>query len=217
MWVEQAIFTSLPRRGRGGYHLVSRSPGVTEADATTIASWAPTHGSLIVDASNRTSVNFHPLPSGRLALSRTCEGPAEYSGRGERQVYTHALIVDGPALRAAGSQPIALYRDAAAQGHLRFRPEPEPILQPVGLGTSFARRNADFWAIRAHGLGLPGLDQLKTEFAAGRPIRHKYAGDRIAFIECLLGLFPAELIPVASFSTSLQPSAVRPYNIILTS
>ena len=80
---EQAIFTSLPRRGKAGYHLVARSPGVSDSEATTLATWSPSHGALIVDAPNRTSVNFLPLPGGRFALSRTCEGrPSTAAGAG---------------------------------------------------------------------------------------------------------------------------------------
>ena len=33
MRVEQAIYTSLPRDGRAGYHVVSRSPGLTDDEA----------------------------------------------------------------------------------------------------------------------------------------------------------------------------------------
>jgi hypothetical protein len=215
VWVEQAIFTSMPRHGREGYHVVSRSPGVPEADASALATWSPSHGALIVDASNQTSVNFHPLPSGRLALSRTCEGPAEYSGRGERQLYTHALILERSALRAAGSQPIALYRDALAQGHLRFRPEPDEVLKPIELGTLFIHHDAETWSTRARSLNLPNLNPLEGQWTAGQPIRYRFAGDRIALVECLLGILPIDLIPTASFSTSLQPSAVRPFQLSL--
>src|SRR5208337_2441493 len=63
-------------------------------------------GSLLLDQYNRVSVNFHPLPSGRFALSRTCEGPPEYSGRGGRQLYTHIMIepVELPAFHLPRTQ-----------------------------------------------------------------------------------------------------------------
>src|SRR5205823_490496 len=62
VWAEQAIFTSLPRRGKAGYHLVARSPGVSDAEANALTTWSPSHGGLVVDASNHSSANFHPLP-----------------------------------------------------------------------------------------------------------------------------------------------------------
>ncbi len=167
MWAEQAIFTSLARRGRGGYHLVSRSRGVGESDAQALACWAPSHGALIMDGRNRTSVNFHPLPSGRFALSRTCAGPAEYSGRGGHQIYTHSLIVNEPVLQAVAFQPFSLYRDAMAIGHFLYQPEPSEDLEPVPLSRLHPRRDASFWAERAVELDLPPLGLLCSRIRSG--------------------------------------------------
>src|SRR5438132_13961479 len=123
------------RRGKAGYHLVARSPGVTESEARSLTSWSPSHGGMIVDAANRASVNFHPLPSGRYALARTIEGTAEYSGRGGKQLYTHAVIIDAAKLQQVGYRPFAIYRDALALGHYRYQNAPQPVLKPVALST----------------------------------------------------------------------------------
>ncbi len=117
---EQAVYTSLARDLKSGYHVVSRSRGVSEADARAVASWAPSNGALLIDDSNRVSVNFHPLPEGRFALTRTCEGLPEYSGRGGRQLYTHALIFTAAQLERASYQSMPLYRDALAAGLIAF-------------------------------------------------------------------------------------------------
>lgn len=215
MWVEQAVYTSIPRRSMSGYHVVARSPGVPEADAVALATWSPSSGALIVDNANRTSVNFHPLPSGRCALSRTCEGPAEYSGRGGRQLYTHALIIEPDALRKLGVPPIALCRDALALGYLRYQHEPAPLLQPVQLCTFFPEADSTTWSARARALGLPAPESVRAQLAQGQNVQLRFAGDRIALAECLLGTIPLDYLPEASFSTSLQPSAVRPYRLSL--
>jgi hypothetical protein len=215
VWAEQAIFTSIPRAGRAGYHIVSRSMGLREAEATALANCSPSHGSLIVDDANRTSVNFHSLPTGRIALSRTCLGPAEYSGRGERQVYTHALVFDASVLRQAGVQPIALYRDAIALGYLYYQREPEPNLKPVELGILHTPLEAEECGARARSLGFDSAHQLSAQLAEGQQVRLRYSGDRIALAECLLGLLPQDRIAETSFSTSLQPSAVRPFQLVL--
>ncbi|HEV3120307.1 MAG TPA: hypothetical protein VGY53_00320 [Isosphaeraceae bacterium] len=213
--MEQVIFTSLSERGRAGYHVVSRSPGVSEAEATTVATWAPSQGSLLLDASNRVSVNFHPLPTGRLALARTCQGPAEYSGRGERQVYTHALIFDPSALRETGNQPISVYRDALALGYLQFQIAPHASLKPVELGNAYSSLDRAACAARAEAMGLGAVRELIDKLAAGQSARICCGGDRTALAECLLGLLPRERVLETSFSTSLQPSAVRPHRLIL--
>ncbi len=215
MWAEQAIFTSLPRRGREGYHLVSRSRGLGDSEARSLASWAPSHGALIVDARNRSSVNFHPLPSGRFALSRTCAGPAEYSGRGGPQLYTHFLIVDEPVLQAVGFQPFSLYRDAMALGYLLYHPDPSEVLEPVPLSRVHPRRDARFWEGRAIELGLPPLGPLCQRLRSGHPLRFAYAGDRGALAECLIGMLPPESVRRISFSTGLVASSTRPFLLTL--
>lgn len=215
MWAEQAIFTSLHRRGREGYHLVARSPGVGDAEARALTSWAPSHGALIVDPHNQVSVNFHPLPGGRFALSRTCAGPAEYSGRGGLQLYTHSLIVDEPTLEAVGFQPFALYREAMAMGYLLYQPEPAEALEPVALSLLHPHRDAGFWADQAARLALPAPSLLRGPLLSGQPLRFAYAGDRIALAECLIGSLAPDSVRCTSFSTSLIPSATRPFMLSL--
>jgi hypothetical protein len=215
VWAEQAIFTSLPRRGRGGYHLVSRSRGIGDAEAQALALWSPSHGALIVDDQNRTGVNFHPLPGGRFALSRTCAGPAEYSGRGGLQLYTHSLVVDESVLQAVGFQPFALYRDAMAMGYLLYQSDPGEKLEPVLLSRLHPGRDARFWADRAVELALPALGPLRDQLESGSPLRFAYPGDRIALAECLFGILLPESARHTSFSTSLVPSSARPFVLSL--
>ncbi len=215
MWTEQAIFTSIARAGQAGYHVVSRSAGVGDADVRALSTWSPAHGALIVDASNRTSVNFHPLPEGRFALSRTCEGPPEYSGRGGRQLYTHVLILDEPLLERSGSQPIAIYRDALALGHLHYRQEPAPTLPAVRLTGSYRNRSPKDWEDRARALKRTDLRALLGPLAGREFLRLRHVGNRIQLAECLLGLAPREVIATLSISTSLHPSPSRPYQLSL--
>ena len=217
MWAEQAIFTSMDVGGRSGYHVVARRRASPSPRPTSLATWSPSHGALIVDAVNRSSVNFHPLSGGRYALSRTCEGPPEYSGRGGRQLYTHALILDQEKLRQAGHQPFALYWDALALGILRHRAEPDPVLKPVKLPTVYSQGGVPGWQARAREIGLPPLEPLRDKLASGQAITVPYLGNRIVLAEYLLGILPGELLSLVSFTTSLQPSAVRPYRLSLVS
>jgi hypothetical protein len=216
VWAEQAIFTSLPRRGKSGYHLVARSRGVTDLEAGALTTWSPSHGTLIIDAANRTSVNYHGLPGGRCALARTCEGPAEYSGRGGRQLYTQILIVDERALRQAGNQPWALFRAALALGYFRYRPDPEDTLPPVRLLETYATPEPAYWSERLQVLGLASPDALVEKLIKGQTVALAYDGDRALLAESLTGLVPPETRPQISFATSLRPSMVRPFLLVLT-
>jgi hypothetical protein len=215
VWAEQAVFTSLVRREHRGYHLVSRSGGVDDSDAQALARWSPSHGALIIDENNRTSVNFHPLPSGKFAISRTCAGPPEYSGRGGCQLYTHALIVKDEALESVEFQAFSIYHDALALGCFVYQPNPKEVLEPVRLGELHLRRDADLWASRARELNLlkPGL--VLDRLLSGQTVRFTYDGDRAALAECLIGMLPAQAARRASFGTSLVPSAVRPFALSL--
>jgi hypothetical protein len=215
MWAEQAIFTSLPRLGKAGYHLVARSPGVTDSEAKAITTWSPSHGALIVDDANQSSVSFHRLPSGRFALARTCEGLPEYSGRGGRQLYTHTLIVDDQMLKRGENQPFAVYRDALALGYYCYRPNPEATLSPVPLSALHRPKDTDFWTEHARSLGLASYLELREQLSAQRAIELNYPGDRAVLAECLIGLLDPESRLEISFATSLRPSMVRPYQLVL--
>ncbi len=217
MWAEQAIFTSLVRRGRGGYHLVSRSKGVVETDAQALARWSPSHGGLIVGETNRTSVNFHPLPSGRFALSRTCEGPPEYSGRGGRQLYTHSLIIEDAALESVGYHPFLIYRDAMALGYLVYQQNPKEVLEPVRLSRLHPRHDLEYWAARARQLDPVNPRLLLDRLVAGQPVRYVYNGNRTQLAECLIGMLPPQAARRASFATSLVPALARPFALSLVS
>jgi hypothetical protein len=213
VWAEQAVFTSLPRRGKSGYHLVARSAGVTDLEARAVATWSPSHGALIIDATNRTSVNYHSLPGGRFALSRTCAGPAEYSGRGGCQLYTLILIVDEKMLRRAGNQPWALLRVALALGYLHYRAEPEASLTPIRLCATYQTHDQAHWSERALALGLESPGLLVDRLMKGETVELAYDGDRTLLAECLIAMVPPEIRPQISFATSLRPSRVRPYQL----
>ena len=211
MWVDQAIFTSLLRQGRGGYHLVSRSRKLREEEAQAIAQWSPSHGSLLRDAYNRVSVSGFPLPGGRFALSRSCEGPGEYSGRGGHQLYTHILVVDERSLQAVSGQLFAIYHNALALGHLFHQFEPPPVLEQLQLPDFHLPRSPADWLARAGELGFPPLEPFRDRLLAGRAVRFGFSGDRAALAECLIGSLPLDAVRKISFATSLQPSPVRPF------
>ncbi len=215
MWAEQAIFTSLPRNGRGGYHLVSRSRGISGQEAQAIARWSPSHGSLQQDQHNRVSVNFHGLPGGRFALSRSCEGPPEYSGRGGRQLYTHVLVIDLESLQTVGGQPFVIYRNALALGHLFYQVSPAELLEPIELPAFHGEVDTAAWLTRARKLGFPPLEPIRERLLGGRPVRLPYAGDRAALAECLVGSLGPGAVARISFATSLQPSSDRPFVLSL--
>ncbi|WP_169977375.1 GAP1-N2 domain-containing protein [Tautonia rosea] len=215
MWVDQAIYTSLPRSGREGYHVVSRSRGVSETDARTLASWCPSHGALVVDEANRASVNIHPLLEGRMVVSRSCEGRPEYSGRGGKQIYTHALIFEIQSLERTGIVPISLYLDALALGLFQYRPEPDAVLEEVELGHCHRPLHLCRESRQPALISPTELRAIRESLATGKPIELHHPGDRFRFVEHFLGFLPIGLTTTISFSTSLKPSTARPFALCL--
>lgn len=209
MKAEQAIFTSISRRGKAGYHLVSRSEGVTPSEKSAIEAWGPSHGSLILDPNNRSSVNFHQLLTGRYALSRTIEGRPEYSGRGGRQLYTHFLIFDTNILAQSLYQPFSIHRDALAQGIYFYKSDPSPILPQVELSKLYLRPEPESWEGLVNDFGRGEFESLIFQLEAERPVTIRYPGDRALFAEVLLSRIQPEKILRISFATSLHPSSVR--------
>lgn len=215
MPIDQAIFTSLPRRGKSGYHLVSRSAGITASEASAIASWSPSHGGLIVDEANQESVNYFPLPSGRYGLARTREGRPEYSGRGGRQLYTHIILFDVGRLQHSRFRPFEIYRDALALGHFHYQPNPKPVLDQIELSTLYADRNDSLGLAKE--LNAHALASIVAQLDAGQPVTVPYHGDRTAMAEALIRLLSPESIMRLSFATNLTPSAVRPFHLSMVS
>ncbi len=184
---------------------------MTDQEAAALSTWCPSHGGLIVDDVNQTSVNFHPLPGGRFSLSRTCQGPPEYSGRGGRQLYTHALIFEKSQLKEADYQPFALYWDALALGHLHYQPDPPLLLEKAELSTCFLPREEQSLSNRLGDLDRSELDRIVAQLLSGKSVKWKHSGDRIQLAECLVALLSPEQLLAISFSTSLRPSSVRPF------
>jgi hypothetical protein len=215
VFADQAVFTSMLRRGKSGYHLVARSQGVTESEASAFSTWSPSHGGLIVDAANRASVNYFPLPTGRFALARTIAARPEYSGRGGRQLFTRAVVFDAAKLRQSGFRPFAIYRDALALGHLAYDAYPQPILRKVELSGVYPAEDEGRFDALLHELGAARVEGLLAQLEAGRSVEVAYAGDRTALAEMLLSQLTRDALVASSAATSLHPSAVRPYRLSL--
>jgi hypothetical protein len=214
--VEQAIFTSARTDRGGGYQVVAASPGVSNEDRAALLQWGPSHDALLGETAAATSVNFHPLPSGALCISRTAMAGAEYSARGGRRLHTHCLLAPAEVLERFSNNPFALLRAAVAGGMLQLT-EPVPRRLPaVRLVGRAARLDRTLLARLRRGLGAD-LFGVLMDLALSTGTLGIAVADAERLIAGLLSCLPVETRPAFSFSTGLRFSPRRPFRWVAVS
>ncbi len=189
--------------------------GVRPSEASDVSRASPSGGAFRADETNPDGTSFYPLSSGRLALARTCLGPAEYSGRGERRVHTHVILLSRSQLEQSHWQPLAILEDGMALGRLTFQLEPSASLEKLELGDCYESERHEAIEECLEKLGNPPVDEIVSKLSQKKQVRYEFEGNRIALARCILARMKAEMRCDLSFSTSLEPSAARPFRLIL--
>jgi hypothetical protein len=207
--IEQAVYTSARTDRAQGYQLIGRSPGLSDADARELATWGPSHDSLLEGHGSGASTNFHPLTSGAYSVSRTTSAGAEYSGRGGAQVYTQFLIVPPEVLSRFANNPFAVLRAATAAGVLRVYEQVPEVLEPLNL---FGRAPAVDSGVVAQIACKPGAAALATLVQAALATDQLAVATETpvdALFAALFSVLPIECRTEFSFSTGLKYSPSR--------
>ena len=132
--IEQAILASVGEEDPGGCRVVAASAGLCADDRRELAAWGPSCDGLWgADAGRRTSINFHPLPSGSFCISRTTLAGWEDGDRVPRRASTHCLVVAAAGLRPFANNPLAVVEEAAAAGAFDAPAYAPAALQPLQL------------------------------------------------------------------------------------
>ncbi|MGO8691675.1 MAG: hypothetical protein ACLQLG_18805 [Thermoguttaceae bacterium] len=213
--IEQAILASVGEEDAGGCRVVAASAGLRADDRRELAAWGPScDGLWEPDAGRRTSINFHPLPSGSFCISRTTLAGWEDGGRVPRRASTHCLVVAAAGLRPFANNPLALVEEAAAAGAFDAPAYAPAALQPLQLDGGAPVVDAALLEEVAGRLGperLAMLVQAALESVclavAGQPPVHQLVA---AVLNCL----PLECRGEFSFSTELRFASRRPFRII---
>lgn len=210
MLVEQALFTSAQTRQSRGYHLIARSPGVTDRLAQTLSVWGPTHDSLLGKSSDASSLNYFAAGDIWRVLSRTVYGQSEYSGRGGFRIETNLALLRRDQLSGFGYNPLTLARTVLALGHLRLRTTTRTELEPLELPESSLLGEH---AVEAG--DTPPAPLIDEILAALREQRAAVigAGDPIAVIAHVLQRLPMARRDLLSFTTGLKPSLHRRFDL----
>jgi hypothetical protein len=211
--VQQAIFTSAKTDHSAGYQIQAESPGIAECDRRELATWGPSHDSMLDSGPDAFSVNFFPLPSGSLCVSRTTPAGWEYSGRGGHRIYTHCLITTPEGLRQFANHPLALLDAAMARGSLDTldaMPERLETLELYGTTTAGRAGQLAQLASEVDPASLAMLVQTVLSNVAtavrGPVAMHRLMG---GLLDCL----PVDCRASISFSTGLKFSTRRPFDV----
>ncbi|RMF91985.1 MAG: hypothetical protein D6741_15450 [Planctomycetota bacterium] len=215
-FVEQAVFTSAETDTRLGYQLVGAGQGIEERDLRALATWGPSHDGLAPHA-ERASVNFHALPSGKYAVSRSLIHGREYSGRGGGRLYTQYLIVDPPVLRKFANNPFALINAAIASEALRLYDRVPRVLEPIRILGRAADLDVPCVERAMHRFG-PQWFPIAVELLLATDVPVAVAGGEYLdkWVAALLHLLPPPWRTLISFSTGLRFSVHRPFRLITT-
>jgi len=207
---DQAIFTSIDSPRGGGYQLAATSSGISPTEARELSAWGPSHDSLWETDEVARSYNFHRLQSGRLAVSRSIHGAAEYSGRGGRSVYTHFLVFSADEFSRWDCNPFDILRAATHTEHA-LEPVPQRLTRWQCERPSDINRTKQISRL-VEKAGGP----LNVAAALDAVLRH----DAVAFVgpptaieatmEVLFLLLPEETRCQISFATGLKYSPRRP-------
>jgi hypothetical protein len=215
--IEQAIFASANDSLTRGYQLVARSPGVDNQLARELASWAPSHGSLVFPELSGYSLNCAAL-SDRWAISRTAYGLPEYSARGAYEVVTRMLIFRHQDLLAYAGNAIDIASMAMALGMLQaigpFAKTLPRLTLPhsIDISTeSAALQNASI--VDRDQQALKGLLAELTAIRQGNQVAVVGPCDSERVCKRFLDeLSLSERIQI-SFATGLYPSRARPFQV----
>ena len=211
MQLEQAIFTSARTRHAQGYHLTSRSPGITDQVAQALSQWSPSHGGLIESNIDAVSLNYFPLPSNCGVLARSVYGGPEYSDRGGLQIVTRMLVFHREQLADYSNSPLILARLALALGQLRLSSNLNQVLEPVELPDWTALANA-----------APKHNSVEPSARVQTLVQRLQTGSRVAVIgaenpqvlleELFQQTHPNDRLDM-SFTTGLKPSMHRQFRV----
>jgi len=195
-----------------GYQLASVSPGIEEADARALSQWGPAHDALCAGAT--TSVNFHPLPSGAAAVSRTTAAGAEYSGRGGMRVYTQSLVASAATQKKYGGNAFRIYEAALLGGRLIELNQPPAVIDALSLpGRASAMNQPLIAELIQRPEGIAGLvsilDALLTHDSA--VVVNCPRSQRIC--DGVINLLPPAMRLQVSFTTGLLPAGQRPFRL----
>jgi hypothetical protein len=213
--IEQAVYTSARTTRGEGYHLVARSPGISDADVRALSTWSPSHDGLLPDVPEKRSINFFALPSGLFCISRSMIDGEDYSQRGAPRLVTNLLVVEPDVMARFSYDPFALLRAVELSGRLATGDTAgNSHLAPIALvGRSKAVNQSQLGDLLAE-IGAARIGIAIESLLACRPLAIRASVSTEKLIAGIWKCLPIECRGEFSFSTGLQYSPRRPFDLL---
>jgi hypothetical protein len=116
--IPTASYTSTNRGEISGYQLITQSPSIDLKMKQELTRWCAS--SSTGNEQSWQSFNYHPLGEKYYVFSRTFLGPAEYSGRGNRQISTKIILLTEKQFASFDFLPTDVLLTALTLGLLKF-------------------------------------------------------------------------------------------------
>ncbi len=210
MLVEQALFTSAQTQHARGYHLVARSPGITDDMVKALAVWSPSHDSLVESHASAESLNYYRLDDDWAALTRSVNGESEYSNRGGLRLETNMLVFRASQLAGYDHHPLSLANTALSLGHLRLRARTPQQLEVIELPQSSWGKLAE--TDSSDETDHDFIERIVRELTRSRVMIIGAAQPR-SVVQAVLDQLPEHERGRITFSTGLRPSLHRPFGL----
>jgi len=216
--VQQAVFSSGRSRQREGFHLVSRSVGLTKADAQLLVRRLPWCDALSPDDRWPTGTCYSELGDDSICISRSIRLSGGPVSRGlgpddAAQLLTHCLVVPRKVFERFANNPFAILRAVAASGYVLSHQPVVAKLQPIRLAGRAPAVDHILLGNLARHPGPAAVAALVHE--AIERIRLIVVGARSEeLIAGLMSVLPVADRPYFSFSVGLRPSLRRPVRIV---
>jgi GTPase-associated protein 1, N-terminal domain type 2 len=216
--VQQAIFASGPRRQREGFHLVSRTSGLTKSDANLLLRRLPWCDALSPADRPATGTCYWQLDDESFCISRSMRLSEKHADGQPRehnapQLLTHCLVVPRGVFAQFADNPFAVVSAVGAAGYLLSHEPAGGKLQPIRL------------AGRTPAVDHILLGNLAREFGpavVAALVHEAIEHERLivvgpqgeSLVAGLMSVLPVELRRDFSFSIGLRPSLRRPVRIV---
>lgn len=210
MNVEQAVFASSDRGRIKGYQVVASSAGIDRSMIQELCRWAPTQ--IPSDDPKDWTINYFPISSDAMAVTRTVLGGPEYSGRGGTQVVTLILVLSDEQFMAYGCNPITVANAALVMGYLRLPLDPDNEALPQAVVPSRPIVELDI----ENDLGDRDeklLDQVTDLVKEMHRVAVVGFQDPIEAVRRIVPRLSVEARRQFSFTTGLTPTVRRPFQL----